>query len=794
MSGRSIRRIAVFTPLPPVRSGIATYNHGFLPRLAEHLEVTAFVDDRSFATTEAPPDVSVRHASYFDARRFDLAVFHMGNHVGYHEYVYEALDTTPGLVVLHDMRMTDFFHGLGHRRPELIDVTIPRSGTPAAGIDFAGLAPIVRRARGVLVHSDAHAATLRRCFPGTPVFASRLALPERPSDVPTIDPAMLGWPDSALIVGGFGAIQPHKNLGRLISTVAGLRDAGIDARAVISGWVSDPREMERLETLVARLGAESNVAFFTDTTDLEMCALQEMCDAVIDLRGNLTGASSMSITTALGHGVPVITTALPEFTDVSHPLLRHVSADPTLVVAGCARILGEMAARKAATGSALDITKDAVEAINRDQRTAVMADHLDAIERCLHLPDPPRHVLTRVEARTITSETRPITVVADLTAATGLMEYGRALINVLHRAAVPLTWHPQWQEVAAHDRGRDIGRLATALPQDRTSDTEVWFANINEFPAITADELRPAGPRRRIIASWFWELPVLQEPFLSQMTRVDEIWVGSPFIERTFRQYCDLPITVVPMPIETMPNPHLDRGDFGLSDDVLFYFDFDANSHVARKNPFGLIAAFRQAFSADDRDELGRRPRLVLKSLHTESSWHVRTAAMLRGAMAEIDGIIISDELDRGELDSLVNCCDVYASMHRGEGLGIGMLEAMHLGKPVISPTYPHKWIFPAEVALGVPARMRPIDSTDTELFPEASGAYSEGLPWVEPDVTVAARHMRRLFDQPELRDRLGARGARLVREHYNAGEALRVMSSRLGLGHPNMAGAVGST
>lgn len=149
--------------------------------------------------------------------------------------------------------------------------------------------------------------------------------------------------------------------------------------------------------------------------------------------------------------------------------------------------------------------------------------------------------------------------------------------------------------------------------------------------------------------------------------------------------------------------------------------------------------------------------------------------------MDEVGGVIIAEELDRRELDALVNCCDVYVSLHRAEGLGIGMLEAMYLGKPVIAPSYPDRWLFPAsEIGFGVPARIRAIDSTDTAQFPESTAVYAEGLPWAEPDVDVAARQMRRLFDQPDLRGRLGARGARLVRQHYNAPAALEVMSSRL--------------
>ena len=784
MSGRSIHRVAVFTPLPPTRSGIAAYNHGFLPRLAEHIEITAFVDDHAFGLTESPEGVAVRPASYHDPRRFDLNVFHMGNHIGYHEHIHEALRVTPGLVVLHDMRMADFFRGLEHRRPDLVDVMTPRSvARPADGeIDFAALAPIVRRARSVLVHSDAHAETLRRCFPGTPVFASRLA-PSPPTDTARVSPSLLGWPDTALVVGSFGSIGPHKRIDRLILIVAGLRASNTDVRAIVSGWVASAPELERLEALVSRHGLGGHVRFFTDTNEAEMSALHGLCDVAVDLRDAYTGASSMSIATALGHKVLTITAALAEFTDVSHPLLRHVPTEPVELVAQCARMLAEMAHDKAVHGVANTPTAEDLDEVERRQIASVVGDHLTAIRGCMDTPDPAPMLLSRGSARDLVGAELRLTVAGDLTVANGLMEYGRALANVLHGAGVTLGHHPRGGLGASHDTRRDTGRLAATLPQDRSADTELWLANINEFPTIPDEELRPPGvPRRKIIGSWFWELPVLPEFILTQFERIDEIWVGSPFVERTFRQYCDLPITVVPMPIDACPREHLDRRDFGLADDeFLYFFDFDAFSHPARKNPLGLIAAFRRAFVAGERDSHGRRPRLVLKTLHLDSPFHRNTAERLRSEMADIGGIIIEDELDRRELDSLVNNCDVYASLHRAEGLGIGMLEAMFLGKPVISPSYPDKWLFPAsEIGFGVPAAMRPIDSSDTALFPEASYVYPEGLSWVEPDLDVAARHMRRLFDEPGLGRRIGERGARLVREHYNARAALTVMTSRL--------------
>lgn len=784
MSSRSIRRIAVFTPLPPTRSGIAVYNAGFLPLLAEHVDVTAFVDDALYDVTEAPPGVGVRPASSHDPARFDLTVFHMGNHLGYHEYVYDALRRTPGLVVLHDLAMADFFAMLPSRRPDLVDVHFPRSSVPLpkGAIDIAGLAPIVRRSRGVLVHSVTRASSIRRCFPGVPIIASHLALPVPPPDVASVSREILDWPEHCLVVGAFGSIVEHKRFDRVLDIVAGVRLVGHDVRVVLGGWVGSSTAMDELDRKIADLGLTDVVRIFTDVTERELHALHRMCDTTLDLRDAVTGAASMSVATSLANDRVTITTSSPEFTDIEHPLLRHVPADPMSMVESCSRILVDMADARRKGSISMPLSPASLEVRRREQSAAVVTDHLDAIETCLTGDDPVDRLLTRAGAGEAVRGVPPTTVVADVTATTGLMEYGRALIDVLLGASAPLQLHVRQQVGASRDERRDTMRIAGRIPSGRAADVEIWFANLNEFVEIPDDELRPPGTERHVIASWFWELPLVVEPFQSHLRRVDEIWVGSPFVARTLRQYCDAAITIVPMPIQAVPDQRLDRRDFGLpDDDVLFYFDFDANSHPARKNPMGLIEAFRTAFTVSDRDRQGRRPRLVLKGLHMDRNLHRRTTESLRTAMDEVGGVIIAEELDRRELDALVNCCDVYVSLHRAEGLGIGMLEAMYLGKPVIAPSYPDRWLFPAsEIGFGVPARIRAIDSTDTAQFPESTAVYAEGLPWAEPDVDVAARQMRRLFDQPDLRGRLGARGARLVRQHYNAPAALEVMSSRL--------------
>ena len=252
-----------------------------------------------------------------------------------------------------------------------------------------------------------------------------------------------------------------------------------------------------------------------------------------------------------------------------------------------------------------------------------------------------------------------------------------------------------------------------------------------------------------------------------------------------------MPVVVVPAPIQVDVPAGIRRADFGLDEhDTIYFFDFDGNSTAARKNPFALIEAFRRAFlHGTPSTASGGVPRLVIKGTNFHLHHHRQLASDLREQLASVGGVLIDAELGRGEMNALLSCSDVYASMHRSEGLGLGMLEAMYLGKPVISPAYPQKWLFSlAEVGCAVRSPLRRIRDSDHSYFPHATVVYSTENHWTEPDVADAARWIRLLYDDPALRRRLGRQAATLMRQHYSPAAALAAMEARLACLEPALA------
>ena len=126
---------------------------------------------------------------------------------------------------------------------------------------------------------------------------------------------------------------------------------------------------------------------------------------------------------------------------------------------------------------------------------------------------------------------------------------------------------------------------------------------------------------------------------------------------------------------------------------------------------------------------------------------------------------------------ALLNCCDCYVSLHRAEGLGLGMIEAMQLGKPVIASNYSGNCDFTTDQTSFLVPCTRVAN-------PVASGPYPAGVIWGEPDLHEAARLMRRVHDQPEVAQAKAETGRKVAGELFSmSASAQRIASALVGTG-----------
>ena len=260
------------------------------------------------------------------------------------------------------------------------------------------------------------------------------------------------------------------------------------------------------------------------------------------------------------------------------------------------------------------------------------------------------------------------------------------------------------------------------------------------------------------VGFWFWELERLPRMWVDHAKLVDEIWVATDFVaEAVRRDVRDRPVIKIRTPVIT---PILDRAyarnEFGLRDDCcLFMFSFAYGSFATRKNPEAVILAFRRAFPLGT-----EQVQLVIKTSQSEL---FATAKINLAALAAGDTriVFINSYLSRKQLIGLQSTIDCYLSLHRSEGLGLGLAECMALGKPAIATAYSGNLEFMnAENSLLV----------DFKLIPVRQGDYPdfEGQVWADASVDHAATHMQTIYADRTRAAEVGLAGKNFVAQHFN--------------------------
>ncbi|MDN6885963.1 glycosyltransferase family 4 protein [Variovorax sp. CAN2819] len=285
--------------------------------------------------------------------------------------------------------------------------------------------------------------------------------------------------------------------------------------------------------------------------------------------------------------------------------------------------------------------------------------------------------------------------------------------------------------------------------------------------AYTRADLAQRMPRTYRIAYWYWEFDSIPQAWCAYANQVDEVWTATEFIAKGLRERLSVPVRTLFPGVTLAPFQARDRAHFNLDKNrFTFLFTFHMVSVMERKNPLGLIRAFKTAFRDDE------SVTLVLKTSFGDR--HPVQFQELRDAAADSPAIRIIDEvLSSDEVLSLMNACDAYVSLHRCEGLGLTMAEAMLMGKPVIATAFSGNMDFMNdENSLLVPYERVKVG----RLIPP----YGADMEWAEPSVEDAARLMRRLYEDPQWARQMGARGRQSAEADLSLHSAGRRMAGRI--------------
>lgn len=291
-----------------------------------------------------------------------------------------------------------------------------------------------------------------------------------------------------------------------------------------------------------------------------------------------------------------------------------------------------------------------------------------------------------------------------------------------------------------------------AEPVAATRGTLILHCNAPETDrALLA--LRHFRPKRwRIVGCWVWETSRAPESWRGPGRRLSEIWTPSRFSAEAIRPVADCPVRVAPHPVAPKPTTPV----AGAAVPLTMLAMADGRSSFHRKNPAGAVAAFRQAFPNDEPH------RLIVKTRGLKEQ--PEAAAALAEAVGDDRRIEIRDgDLSEADAAALIDGCDLFISLHRAEGFGLPMGEAMARGKPVLATGWSgnmdymdERSAFIAPFAL-VPAR-------------DPTGRYpASEAQWAEPDVAAAARMLTLAAGDPALRRDVGARAQDAIERRRRA-------------------------
>jgi len=388
-----------------------------------------------------------------------------------------------------------------------------------------------------------------------------------------------------------------------------------------------------------------------------------------------------------------------------------------------------------------------------------------------HRP-PQSELAASVSARAAAAPTRPghpldasgMNVIAYLRSESGLGAAARGYVRALSSARIATSLI-------------DISHLTVNRTEDptiRATDDE-WRYGVN-LVVVNADEhfrvaeeLGEDNFRTRYnIGVWAWELPSFPAEWHDRFPWYDEVWVGTSFIASALAKVAPMPVVVVPPVLSVDRRGTRSRGRKLIGADpeeFVFTFIFDFHSFFERKNPLAVIDAFTRAFTSRD------QARLVIKCVnaHADEAAMAEMTARTKGHRVDIR----AGYWPARDVVDLLAGCDAYVSLHRSEGTGITISDAMAHSKPVIATG----WSGNTDFMNG--ANSYPVDYELTQLARDV-GPYLAGQTWADPSTEHAAKLMRHVFENRREARAKARRGKLDIEEHFSATSVGEVIDARM--------------
>lgn len=345
----------------------------------------------------------------------------------------------------------------------------------------------------------------------------------------------------------------------------------------------------------------------------------------------------------------------------------------------------------------------------------------------------------------LNSPTKPLkgyNIISYLSSSFGVAEAGRAYVDYHVEKNSPIVifdYLASWYNSKSKEGDE---KYTSMYFQPFIYDTNVFLINIHA--TLRVKEAVPEFfKNRRLVTSYWWEFETGFENDIPALNQFDEILVFSDFILNILKKikHRKFIITKIQYPFvknwTILQDPKSIRQRYSIGDQFCFFFNFDFSSSYGRKNPQASLKAFYLGF------EQIQNVLFIYKTKRSDryNNKYDEFLSSIQKYGLEHKVLIVNDDLTRDEFMSLLNATNCYVSLHRGEGLGLGILEALSLNIPVVATNYGgnveymnHKLAYPV----------------DYELVPRIDDftVYNDVKEWAEPNVEHASSLMRQVYDE----------------------------------------------
>lgn len=358
---------------------------------------------------------------------------------------------------------------------------------------------------------------------------------------------------------------------------------------------------------------------------------------------------------------------------------------------------------------------------------------------------------------------RGINLIGNIKAETGLGQSCRLVASALGHTDIPMSVY-QYTQLGTQKMNNTSwdDKISGELPYD------INLIHINPYElGIAYLQMDPSVWNYRYnIAYWLWELEEFPDEWTPCFHCLDEIWAPSEFICSAIRKKTDLPVKCIPYHVEAEIHTEFGRKEFQLPEDkFLFLMMYDHSSGMERKNPLGVIKAFKQAFP-----KANENAGLVIKINNFTKEDEDKIGSLL-GGYTNI--YLIKETLDRDHINSLTKCVDVVVSLHRAEGFGLVLAEAMLLGTPAIATNWSSNTEFMDEHTGCM------VNYEMTEIK-EDMPPFKAGNRWADPDLTQAAGYMRKLYEEKEFYRQIASNAREHIQDLLSIERITGLMERRL--------------